>query len=236
MEPEILVVDEVLAVGDAQFQRKCLWKMDDVGKEGRTVIFVSHNMAALEMLCKSGIYLSNGSVAGLGEINEQVTRYMISNKENNKEKPFEIFKMGNGVFLEVFELTPSTVVSGDKLRFKISLTSEERATLSALAILFYTSRGERVAIVDVRYLFSGKPFLQFNGALRIDGVISSLPLVEGDYSAGLFITISNHSENHLNLCEFSVQQVVRSGQIIPYPVQSRGVIELEYSGTINKVP
>jgi lipopolysaccharide transport system ATP-binding protein len=179
MEPEILVVDEVLAVGDAQFQRKCLGKMDDVGKEGRTVIFVSHNMAALEMLCKSGIYLSNGSVAGLGEINEQVTRYMISNKENNKEKPFEIFKMGNGVFLEVFELTPSTVVSGDKLRFKISLTSEERATLSALAILFYTSRGERVAIVDVRYLFSGKPFLQFNGALRIDGVISSLPLVEG---------------------------------------------------------
>ena len=62
LEPEILVVDEVLAVGDAQFQKKCLGKMSDVAGEGRTVLFVSHNMGAVENLCKRGIVLSQGEV------------------------------------------------------------------------------------------------------------------------------------------------------------------------------
>lgn len=62
LEPEILIVDEVLAVGDAQFQKKCLGKMQDVGKEGRTVLFVSHNMGAVTQLCKSIIYLCEGKI------------------------------------------------------------------------------------------------------------------------------------------------------------------------------
>lgn len=63
MEPEILVVDEVLAVGDAQFQKKCLGKMQEVGNDGRTVLFVSHNMGAIEQLCASAILLKNGVLA-----------------------------------------------------------------------------------------------------------------------------------------------------------------------------
>jgi len=62
LEPEILVVDEVLAVGDAAFQKKCLGKMEDVGKEGRTVLFVSHNMSAIQKLCNSCILLQNGKI------------------------------------------------------------------------------------------------------------------------------------------------------------------------------
>jgi lipopolysaccharide transport system ATP-binding protein len=62
LEPEILIVDEVLAVGDTQFQKKCLGKMEDVGKEGRTVIFVSHQMSAIEQLCTHGLLLKKGSV------------------------------------------------------------------------------------------------------------------------------------------------------------------------------
>src|SRR5258708_33055152 len=62
METEILIIDEVLAVGDAQFQRKCLGKMEEVSKQGRTVMFVSHNMAALRALCSRGIVLHKGSV------------------------------------------------------------------------------------------------------------------------------------------------------------------------------
>jgi len=66
LEPEILIVDEVLAVGDAAFQKKCLGKMDSVAKEGRTVIFVSHNMAAVQHLCTHGIVLGDGSIAFQG--------------------------------------------------------------------------------------------------------------------------------------------------------------------------
>lgn len=78
LEPEILIIDEVLAVGDAEFQKKCLNKMEDVGKEGRTVLFVSHNMAAVTRLCQRGILLSAGSIIADGTANEIVSQYLTS--------------------------------------------------------------------------------------------------------------------------------------------------------------
>jgi lipopolysaccharide transport system ATP-binding protein len=78
MDPEILLVDEVLAVGDASFQRKCLNKMQDVGKEGRTVIFVSHNMPAITRLCPRTILLDGGKVLSDGPSHEVVTSYLKS--------------------------------------------------------------------------------------------------------------------------------------------------------------
>ncbi len=78
LEPEILVVDEVLAVGDAQFQQKCLGKMEEVGKEGRTVLFVSHNMAAIEKLCQHTILLHLGNIRYIGNQNEAITQYLTS--------------------------------------------------------------------------------------------------------------------------------------------------------------
>jgi lipopolysaccharide transport system ATP-binding protein len=76
LEPEILLVDEVLAVGDLAFQRKCLGKMDDVAHEGRTVVFVSHNMGLLQTLCERGIFLDEGSVRTDGTIVEAVDAYL----------------------------------------------------------------------------------------------------------------------------------------------------------------
>jgi lipopolysaccharide transport system ATP-binding protein len=76
LDPEILVVDEVLAVGDAEFQKKCLGKMGDVSKEGRTVLFVSHNMAAIENLCPRSILISQGKVDCIGESKEIIANYL----------------------------------------------------------------------------------------------------------------------------------------------------------------
>lgn len=77
LEPEILIVDEVLAVGDADFQKKAIGKMQDVSsKEGRTVLFVSHNMTAVKNLCKTGIVLSNGYIKYSGTINDVVDTYL----------------------------------------------------------------------------------------------------------------------------------------------------------------
>jgi lipopolysaccharide transport system ATP-binding protein len=76
LEPEILLVDEVLAVGDMAFQRKCLGKMDDVAQEGRTVLFVSHNMGLLQQLCERGIFLEHGTVHTDGTITEAVDAYL----------------------------------------------------------------------------------------------------------------------------------------------------------------
>jgi len=76
LEPEILIVDEVLAVGDAQFQKKCLGKMEDVGKEGRTVLFVSHNMAAIRALCSRAILMKHGQLVKDTEIETALSSYL----------------------------------------------------------------------------------------------------------------------------------------------------------------
>lgn len=76
LEPEILIIDEVLAVGDAAFQKKCLSKMEDVGKEGRTVLFVSHNMPAVTRLCKRCVLLNEGSVIADGPAHKVVSTYL----------------------------------------------------------------------------------------------------------------------------------------------------------------
>ncbi len=75
LEPEILIVDEVLAVGDAQFQKKCLGKMEDAGREGRTILFVSHNMAMVSNLCHKGMVMQAGRLAFEGPISEAVLKY-----------------------------------------------------------------------------------------------------------------------------------------------------------------
>jgi lipopolysaccharide transport system ATP-binding protein len=82
LEPEILIVDEVLAVGDAAFQKKCLGKMEGVAGEGRTVLFVSHNMAAVEHLCHRGIVLEQGKTVFDGTQSEAISRYLTSVQEN----------------------------------------------------------------------------------------------------------------------------------------------------------
>ena len=78
LEPDILIVDEVLAVGDAQFQKKCLNKMQEVGQQGRTVLFVSHNMPAITRICPRTILLEGGTIVADGRSNEVIGKYMHS--------------------------------------------------------------------------------------------------------------------------------------------------------------
>jgi lipopolysaccharide transport system ATP-binding protein len=85
LEPEILIVDEVLAVGDAEFQKKCMGRMKDVSvNEGRTVLFVSHNMAAVSQLCNTGLFMANGQVVKSGRIREVIDEYINSGTSETK--------------------------------------------------------------------------------------------------------------------------------------------------------
>ncbi len=89
MEPEILIVDEVLAVGDAAFQQKCLGRMSSVSRQGRTVLFVSHNMAALRSLCTRAVWLNQGQLKETGETSEVINHYLQMNTANNLESKWE---------------------------------------------------------------------------------------------------------------------------------------------------
>jgi lipopolysaccharide transport system ATP-binding protein len=97
LEPEILVVDEVLAVGDAAFQKKCLGKMGDVAtQEGRTVLFVSHNMGAVNQLCQSAIWIETGQVKAIGEAKSITENYLISSYQGKSSQHFKIDNQKKG--------------------------------------------------------------------------------------------------------------------------------------------
>ena len=82
LESEIMIVDEVLAVGDAQFQKKCLGKLEDVGKSGRTILFVSHNISAVANLCNKGLYLNKGKTEGIDSVSSVIEQYMGNMSKN----------------------------------------------------------------------------------------------------------------------------------------------------------
>ena len=96
LEPEILFVDEVFAVGDAVFQRKCLGKMSDVAREGRTILFVSHNMGAIETLTQRGLVLSGGGVAFHGPTRQAVERYVELNSRSTEVEIASLPRTGSG--------------------------------------------------------------------------------------------------------------------------------------------
>lgn len=121
LEPEILIVDEVLAVGDIEFQKKCLGKMKDVSSHGRTVIFVSHNMSAIRSFCNKGIYLKNGRIETTGSIDDVIKSYLEANfsmslSNNFNKKDIE----GKSV-----ELLSASVVNSSKIRTSVFEVSED---------------------------------------------------------------------------------------------------------------
>jgi lipopolysaccharide transport system ATP-binding protein len=112
LESEILIVDEVLAVGDAEFQKKCLGKMGEVSKgEGRTVLFVSHSMAAISSLCNKGIYLKNGSLVAMNSVSNIVSNYMQDSTLNNGELCEGVFGDEN-VKIYTTKITSSDSING----------------------------------------------------------------------------------------------------------------------------
>lgn len=118
LDPEILVVDEVLAVGDAEFQKKAIGKMQDVSKgEGRTVLFVSHNMASIRALCKHGVLLENGKVVYTGSVNDVVDRYM-----NEQLYGENIDRSGSGeVTFSDYSISAEGIELGDDLKVEFTL-------------------------------------------------------------------------------------------------------------------
>jgi len=110
LEPEILVVDEVLAVGDAEFQKKCLGKMGAVAKAGRTVLFVSHNMTAISSLCEQAILLSKGRIAMQGEVQSVTSKYFQTSLASFTERMWTDANLAPGnEFVRILGITLKSV-------------------------------------------------------------------------------------------------------------------------------
>jgi len=122
LEPEILLVDEVLAVGDANFQKKCMGKMDEVAKGGRTVLFVSHNMTAISQLCPHTIMLADGQVARIGKTAEVVSEYLRIGSECAGERVWDDSLTAPGS--EKIRLHAVRVVSDGQVRGEVDIDKE----------------------------------------------------------------------------------------------------------------
>lgn len=156
LDPEILVVDEVLAVGDAEFQKKAIGKMQDVSRgQGRTVLFVSHNMNAIKMLCRTGIVLKNGFLDYSGIIGECVDFYLQENNVDNVNRRVMIndthrekYEFLNGGILfdevEILNDDPSAIATDEDIVLRIDLRNEKHIDAFQLCVFFQDCDDERV--------------------------------------------------------------------------------------------
>ena len=124
LEPEVLLIDEVLAVGDAAFQKKCLGKMDEVAREGRTVLFVSHNMSAVKELCQKGLLLDGGKIIFQGRAPDCIGEYIKRLEEN--PAPIDLgsnqFALGQ---VRVSSKSESGVICGEPFRITLTLAANQ---------------------------------------------------------------------------------------------------------------
>jgi homopolymeric O-antigen transport system ATP-binding protein len=188
LEPEILIVDEVLAVGDVAFQNKCLGKMEDAGKEGRTVVFVSHNMAAITRLCSQILLLKKGNIEFRGEVNAGINKYLrqagTANKLDFKDMSNHIGALSFSRFTSVklFDLkdhTASEFKVGDGLRLKIEFELFEDIFNLELGFGIFNVLGIRYSLFIAEW--EGLPIDFKKGHHQIICDIPSLPYLPGKY-------------------------------------------------------
>lgn len=221
LEPEILVVDEVLAVGDAEFQKKCLGKMEEVSnREGRTILFVSHNLSVVQSLCEKGIYLKNGVIAGHGMIDDQVTTYLKEQHQRGAQP--EPVRFGS-IRINPVKVTPATIHSGESLTLEIGWSVAQSCAVTGSAILFYTNAGVRVGIIDLRGKLAGRKMVE-GESTSFKVHINNLNLIEGEYSIGLFLNTTDRFGDIFDLGALTVVEQ-ENGKITPlYESKHRGII------------
>jgi hypothetical protein len=229
LDPEILVVDEVLAVGDAEFQKKCLGKMSQVAGGGRTVLFVSHNMAAVETLCPRSIHLATTIVED-GESDRVVASYL-DRRLRLRRGESHVTAIQDGLILEGVRITPLTIHSGDPVHLEFLFRAGRSGRIQEFAILIYSVKGIRVAIVDVREC-GALPFKFGAGRFAIHTRIATLPFVEGHYTLGLWLKTDGFAGTLFELEDFTVASPRWSSDFAPYAIEYRGVVAVQAQSDI----
>lgn len=212
LDSDILFVDEVLSVGDVQFQKKCLGKMKDVSSDGRTVIFVSHNMGAVRMLCGTGLLLKNGILAGSGAIENVIANYIEDSSQNNcptvrLTRPPDrctvwmesVSVLGNGKPTSILE-------TGDKISLEVKFQAREPIQKPIIGYLIRSSRGENAVSANNYFLPSAsyaEPVTE--GTIICD--LGDLPLMHDTYSVSFWLCRNPHEQHHVeDVLRFTVEE------------------------------
>jgi lipopolysaccharide transport system ATP-binding protein len=230
LEPEILIVDEVLAVGDVAFQKKCMGKMSEVSQGGRTVLFVSHNMAAVENLCQRAVVLEHGRVVFEGSAKDAVQCYL-NNRSDTRGNDQHIVDLQQAQHrkavvapllkrLELFTdhgrpLTEGIPI-GARLTLRVHFELPRATTSFNMGIGFNNAFGQRIFTAH-SYFEPDRPPGECVGAQVLSCDIPSLTFVQGDYSLRIWLEIGNSLADEIDDATFIT------------------VLEADYYGT-GKVP
>jgi len=207
LETEILLVDEVLAVGDAQFQRKCFERMREIGNQGRTILFVSHNMSAIRSICKQALIIERGTVLGQGQIDETVDQYLSQINATQS--------LGEAVETNTFTVTSVQVTSVagpviktfDPVQVKVQFVPKAEIKDPGLYVSILTMESRRLTGLDLKDFITTSS-LPPGKATELGFTIESLPLLPGAYQ--LEIHLKDMAQNLVEIVpqffEFAVAE------------------------------
>lgn len=188
LDPDILLVDEVLAVGDAEFQKKCLARMNEVAQGGRTVLFVSHNMAAVQNLCKRALLLHNGRLTADGDIGNVVREYLAGDSQQSPRVDLQDSRARTRDSTKVFQrlwlldsnyLPATSFFTGEDIHIALELHCTEPIRNAMVGIGFHSVTGQRVTTIGS---FQGGKLPPLEGRCFVLCTIPNNRFAPGEYS------------------------------------------------------
>ncbi len=201
LNPEILIIDEVLSVGDADFQKKCLGKMHDVAASGRTVLFVSHNMTAVLNLCTRAVLLAGGRMVADGNTADVVSRYLDDGQEYGVFRPDRGQRDGDRrVSIENFGITPNPPNTGEAVDLVFDLVRSEKDTTPVTVDLAVEFLADQNRVLQVYSAHVGATFPVAVGRTRITATVDMLPLTPGNYTIDLWVGVGDTGIDHIRDC------------------------------------
>jgi ABC-type polysaccharide/polyol phosphate transport system ATPase subunit len=230
LEPEILIVDEVLAVGDAEFQKKCLNKMSEVASGGRTVLFVSHNLSAIADLCTRALLLQKGQIQCAGTPEEVISAYI---EQSNANLLGGLVRHAVGDITVQLELSTNSGNnihhSGSPLELTLACSASRTIRLDEFCLTVETVRGQRVGLIDFR-LADDRIVLSPTITTYVASLANS-DLVPGTYVVKTWMSGSDIGEEfELGTIEFV--ETARNDRLSLFPPHVNGI--MNFRGRVEK--
>ncbi|MEO6903115.1 MAG: ABC transporter ATP-binding protein [Bacteroidia bacterium] len=208
LDPEILIIDEVLAVGDAEFQKKCMGKMENVSKSGRTILFVSHNLGAVETLCPNSIILDKGNLKVMGNTTKLIKDYINQFAEDDNSMINGTVYLNNSLIKSVQLLCDSqpsnNLYMGCDMELEVTIESDRKIEYPVLGLVIRDFQNNAILGVNNKHYSSIKPMGFYNGKFKIS--IPNLPLMSGKYFLDLHVGDGlTDIEIYTNACTLNIE-------------------------------
>jgi lipopolysaccharide transport system ATP-binding protein len=231
LEPEILLVDEVLAVGDAAFRQRCIGRMNEVARSGRTVVFVSHNMAAVESLCAKSILLEEGRIVREGDTGDVLQEYLgrqfaVTAGPDVTESPHRL--AGMKPVARRFEIrdhedrATQCISLGESMTFDLELASDGLLRDVVVGIHIYNIMGQRVATCHTTHQYGGR--IDVEGRVRLTCRLNRCDLLPGTYAVVLGVAAGRETVDRID--------PVTSFEVTPRDVYGTGRLPAPRDGVI----